>query len=203
MNPRSSIKMRDRPWLWEEICAPSATLCSQTSWASVTFARKLKGNFIYLIKRHYEAGTFGGLSAPTSISPLTRDCFQVRVQHDRAERAALSLEDEETMKSDNGSSSRGDSPQISTPWESFLRSSYNPQIVTGKDRPTRPRRSSQQEQTDSFSWKQLSFRRLSPGDRDGISPLLRYVLIGILGRFYRNSWTCLRIEVLILHNCTA
>lgn len=81
------------------------------------------------------------------------------------------------MRSENSSSSPGESPQLGNPWEALLKNSLTSQVVEKKEKSIREKQSSTSNQSGSFSWKQLSFRKLSLGDRDGIPPLLRWVLV--------------------------
>lgn len=81
------------------------------------------------------------------------------------------------MRSENSSSSPGESPQLGNPWDALLKNSLTPQVVDRSEKPTREKQNSMSNQSGSFSWKHLSFRKLSLGDRDGIPPLLRYVWV--------------------------
>ncbi|KAK6624141.1 hypothetical protein RUM44_010999 [Polyplax serrata] len=76
------------------------------------------------------------------------------------------------MRSENSSSSPGESPQLGNPWDALLKNSLTPQVVDRSEKPTREKQNSMSNQSGSFSWKHLSFRKLSLGDRDGIPPLL-------------------------------
>ena len=77
--------------------------------------------------------------------------------------------------SENSSSSPGESPQLGNPWDALLKNSLTPQVVGRNDKAIRDsnKNSSSNNRSGSFSWKQLSFRKLSLTDKDGIPPLQR------------------------------
>lgn len=77
------------------------------------------------------------------------------------------------MRSENSSSSPGESPQLSNPWDALIKPSRTPEVVQNGDRSLRAKKNSQQGQSGGFLWKHLPFKRLSLADKDGISPLLR------------------------------
>lgn len=77
------------------------------------------------------------------------------------------------MRSENSSCSPGESPQLNNPWDALLKNSLTPEVVERGEKSLHGNQNSSSNQSSGFSWKQLSFRKLSFSDKDGISPLLR------------------------------